>query len=60
MKEDEKHDHNPLKDDQDDSWIIAALTTAFAAGVGATLAAIKFASKIINKEYFPIKAEIYY
>ena len=49
MKEDEKHDHNPLKDNQDDSWIIAALTTAFAAGVGATIAAIKLVSKIISK-----------
>lgn len=49
MKEDEKHDHNPLKDEQDDSWIIAALTTAFAAGVGATIAAIKLVSKIVSK-----------
>lgn len=48
--ENENRDHNPLKDNQDDSWIITALTTAFVAGVGATLAAIKFASKIINKE----------
>ena len=47
--ENEKHDHNPLKDDQDDSWIIAALTTAFAAGVGATIAAIKLVSKLVNK-----------
>ena len=39
MKEDEMHDHNPLKDNQDDSWIITALTTAFVAGVGATIAA---------------------
>ena len=49
MKEDEKHDHNPLKNNQDDSWIIAALTTAFAAGVGATIAAIKLVSKLVNK-----------
>ncbi|MBR2509822.1 MAG: hypothetical protein IKB71_08750 [Lentisphaeria bacterium] len=49
MKEDEKHDHNPLKDNQDDFWIIVALTTAFAAGVGATIAAIKLVSKIISK-----------
>ena len=49
MKEDEKHDHNPLKDNQDDSWIIAALTTAFVAGVGATIAAIKLVSKLVNK-----------
>ena len=49
MKEDEKHDHNPLKDNQDDSWIVAALTTAFAAGVGATIAAIKLVSKLVNK-----------
>ena len=47
--ENENRDHNPLKDNQDDSWIIAALTTAFTAGVGATLAAIKFAIKLINK-----------
>ena len=47
--ENENRDHNPLKDNQDDSWIIAALTSAFAAGVGATLAAIKFAIKLINK-----------
>ena len=49
MKEDEKHDHNPLKDNQDDSWIVAALTTAFVAGVGATIAAIKLVSKLVNK-----------
>ena len=49
MKEDEKHDHNPFKDNQDNSWIIAALTTAFAAGVGATIAAIKLVSKLVNK-----------
>ena len=49
MKEDEKHDHNPFKDNKDDSWIIAALTTAFVAGVGATLAAIKLVSKLVNK-----------
>ena len=47
--ENENRDHNPLKDNQDDSWIIAALTTAFAAGVGATLAAIKLVSKLVNK-----------
>ena len=47
--ENENRDHNPLKDDQDDSWIIAALTTAFAAGVGATIAAIKLVSKLVNK-----------
>ena len=47
--EDENRDHNPLKDNQDDSWIIAALTTAFAAGVGATIAAIKLVSKIVSK-----------
>ena len=35
--ENENRDHNPLKDNQDDSWIIAALTTAFVAGVGATI-----------------------
>ena len=49
MKKDEKHDHNPLKNNQDDSWIIAALTTAFVAGVGATIAAIKLVSKLVNK-----------
>ena len=49
MKEDEMHDHNPLKDNQDDSWIVAALTTAFVAGVGATIAAIKLVSKLVNK-----------
>ena len=32
--ENENRDHNPLKDNQDDSWIVAALTTAFVAGVG--------------------------
>ena len=47
--ENENRDHNPLKDNQDDPWIIAALTTAFAAGVGATLAAIKLVSKLVNK-----------
>lgn len=47
--ENENRDHNPLKDNQDDSWIIAALTTAFAAGVGATVAAIKLVSKIVSK-----------
>ena len=47
--ENENLDHNPLKDNQDDSWIIAALTTAFVAGVGATLAAIKLVSKLVNK-----------
>ena len=47
--ENENRDHNPLKDNQDDSWIIAALTTAFAAGVGATLAAIKLVGKLVNK-----------
>ena len=47
--ENENRDHNPLKDDQDDSWIIAALTTAFVAGVGATIAAIKLVSKLVNK-----------
>ena len=45
----ENRDHNPLKDNQDDSWIIAALTTAFVAGVGATIAAIKLVSKLVNK-----------
>ena len=49
MKENENRDHNPLKDNQDDSWIIAALTTAFAAGVGATVAAIKLVSNIVSK-----------
>ena len=47
--ENENRDHNPLKDNQDDSWIIAALTTAFVAGVGATVAAIKLVSKLVNK-----------
>ena len=47
--ENENRDHNPLKDNQDDSWIIAALTTAFAAGVGATVAAIKLVCKIVSK-----------
>ena len=47
--ENENRDHTPLKDNQDDSWIIAALTTAFAAGVGAMLAAIKLAGKLVNK-----------
>ena len=47
--ENENRDHNPLKDNQDDSWIVAALTTAFAAGVGATLAAIKLVSNIVSK-----------
>ena len=47
--ENENRDHNPLKDNQDDSWIIAALTTAFSAGVGATLTAIKLVSKLVNK-----------
>jgi hypothetical protein len=47
--ENENRDHNPLKDNQDDSWIIAALTTAFVAGVGATIAAIKLVSKLVNK-----------
>ena len=47
--ENENRDHNPLQDNQDDSWIIAALTTAFVAGVGATIAAIKLVSKLVNK-----------
>ena len=47
--ENENRDHNPLKDNQDDSWIIAALTTAFVAGVGATIAAIKLVSKLVSK-----------
>ena len=47
--EDENRDHNPLQDNQDDSWIVAALTTAFVAGVGATVAAIKLVSKIVSK-----------
>ena len=47
--ENENRDHNPLKDNQDDSWIVAALTTAFVAGVGATIAAIKLVSKILSK-----------
>ena len=47
--ENENLDHNPLKDNQDDSWIVAALTTAFVAGVGATIAAIKLVSKLVNK-----------
>ena len=47
--ENENCDHNPLKDNQDDSWIITALTTAFVAGVGATIAAIKLVSKLVNK-----------
>ena len=47
--ENENRDHNPLKDNQDDSWIITALTTAFAAGVGATIAVIKLVSKLVNK-----------
>ena len=47
--ENENRDHNPLKDNQDDSWIVAALTTAFVAGVGATIAAIKLVSKLVNK-----------
>ncbi len=47
--ENENRDHNPLKDNQDDSWIIAALTTAFVAGVGAIIAAIKLVSKLVNK-----------
>ena len=47
--ENENRDHNPLKDNQDDSWIITALTTAFVAGVGATIAAIKLVSKLVNK-----------
>ena len=47
--ENENRDHNPLKDNQDDSWIIAALTTAFVAGVRATIAAIKLVSKLVNK-----------
>ena len=50
--EDENRDYNPFKDnkdDKDDSWLIAALTTAFAAGVGATVAAIKLVSKIVSK-----------
>ena len=47
--ENETRDHNPLKDNQDDSWIVAALTTAFVAGVGATIAAIKLVSKLVNK-----------
>ena len=47
--EDENRDHNPLKDNQDASWIVAALTTAFVAGVGATIAAIKLVSKIVSK-----------
>ena len=47
--ENENRDHNPLKDNQDDSWIIAALTTAFVADVGATIAAIKLVSKLVNK-----------
>ena len=47
--ENENRDHNPLKDNQDDSWIVAALTTAFVAGVGATVAAIKLVSKIVSK-----------
>ena len=47
--ENENRDHNPLKDNQDDSWIVAALTTAFVAGVGATIAAIRLVSKLVNK-----------
>ena len=47
--ENENRDHTPLKDNQDDSWIVAALTTAFVAGVGATIAAIKLVSKLVNK-----------
>ena len=47
--ENENRDHDPLKDNQDDSWFVAALTTAFVAGVGATLAAIKLVSKIVSK-----------
>ena len=38
--ENENRDHNPLKDNQDDSWIIAALTTAFAAGGGIGITAV--------------------
>ena len=53
--ENENRDHNPLKDNQDDSWIVAALTTAFVAGVGATIAAIKLVSKLVSKE--PVKPE---
>ena len=52
--ENENRDHNPLKDNQDDSWIIAALTTAFVAGVGATIAAIKLVSKLVNKQPPPL------
>ena len=47
--ENETRDHNLLKDNQDDSWFVAALTTAFVAGVGATIAAIKLVSKIVSK-----------
>ena len=46
---DENRDYNPLKDNKDDSSLVAALTTAFAAGVAATLAAIKLIGKIVNK-----------